>query len=107
MRGIDCAHSRSVKTLPRLEKTKNRRLSHKNPKIFDFLFNTSTPFPESGSRKRFHVSGMRGIDFSHKITSRNVFFTKIFFGEQNPIVTPSLKNSIARNLKPNLFLSTW
>ena len=60
------------------EKPKNRRFSHKNPKIFDFRFNTPAPFPESGTRKRFHVSGMRGIDFSHKITPRNVFFTKIF-----------------------------
>ena len=47
--------------------------------MFDFRFNTPNPFPESGSRKRFHASGMRGIDFSHKITPRNVFFTKIHF----------------------------
>jgi hypothetical protein len=44
----------------------------------DFRFNTPTPFPESGSRKRLHASEMRGIDFSHNITPRNVFFTKIF-----------------------------
>ena len=69
----ECAQS-----IPRLEKPKNRRFIHKNPKMFDFRFNTPTPFPESGSRKRFHASGMRGIDFSHKITPRNVFFTKIF-----------------------------
>ena len=36
--------------------------------MFDFRFNTPTPFPESGSRKRFHASGMRGINFSLKIT---------------------------------------
>jgi hypothetical protein len=46
--------------------------------MFDFRFNTPTPFPESGSRKRFLASRMRGIDFLHKITPRNVFFTKIF-----------------------------
>ena len=46
--------------------------------MFDFRFNTPTPFPESWSSKRFHASGMRGIDFSHKITPKNVFFTKIF-----------------------------
>ena len=60
--------------------------------MFDFRFNTPTPFPESGSRKRFHASGMRGIDFSHKITPRNVFFTKIFkkifFRDPAMIVTP-------------------
>ena len=44
--------------------------------MFDFRFNTPTPFPESGSRKRFHASGMRGIDFSHKITPKNVFLQK-------------------------------
>ena len=74
-----------------LENPKNRRVSYKNPKMFDFRFNTSIPFPESGSRKRVHASGMRGIDFSHKITSRNVFFTKIkknFFRDPAMIVTP-------------------
>ena len=45
--------------------------------MFDFRFNTPTIFPESGSRKRFHVSGMRAIDFSHKITSRKVIFAQI------------------------------
>ena len=65
----ECAQSN-----PRLEKPKNRRFSHKNPKMLYFRFNTLTPFPESGSRKHFHASGMRGIDFSHKITPRNMFF---------------------------------
>jgi hypothetical protein len=59
----ECAQS-----IPRLEKPKNRRFSHKNPKMFDFRLNTPTIFPESGSRKRFHASGMRAIDSSHKIT---------------------------------------
>ena len=68
----ECAQS-----IPRLEKRNNRRFSYKNPKMFDFRFNIPTPFPESGSRKRFHASGMRGIDFSHKITPKNVLFTKI------------------------------
>src|ERR1700733_11390193 len=68
----ECAQS-----IPRLEKPKNRRFSHKNPKMFDFRFNTPTPFPESGSRKHLHASGMRGIDFSHKITPRKVIFAKI------------------------------
>ena len=35
--------------------------------MFDFRFNTPNPFPESGPRKRFYASGMRGIGFSHKI----------------------------------------
>jgi hypothetical protein len=40
------------------------------------------------SGKHFHGSGMRGIDFSHKITPKNIFFTKIFkkifFSENGP-----------------------
>ena len=105
----ECAQS-----ILRLEKPKNRRFSHKNPKMFDFRFNTSISlnqgqgsiftlrecaqsvfrmklppkiwfwrrnfkkflfslnthiyFPESGSRKHFHASGMRAIDFSHNFT---------------------------------------
>ena len=61
----ECAQS-----ILRLEKPKNRRLSHKNPKMFDFRFNTHTTFPESGARKRFHASGMPTIDSPHKITPR-------------------------------------
>src|SRR3569833_851128 len=68
----ECAQS-----ILRLEKPKNRRFSHKNSKMFDFRFNTPTPFPESGSRKNFHVSGMRGIDFSHQITPIKIMFFKI------------------------------
>jgi hypothetical protein len=59
--------------------------------MFDFRFNTPAPFPESGSRKRFHASG---IDFSHKITPRNVFFTTIFkqiFSENGLRLLPPLK----------------
>src|SRR5688572_11803638 len=67
----ECAQS-----IPRLEKPKNRRFSHKNSKMFDFRFNTPTPFPESGSGKHFQDSGMRGIDFSHKITPIKVIFFK-------------------------------
>ena len=48
----------------------------RNFKIFDFRFNTHIYFPESGSRKHFYASGMRAIDFSHKITPRNVIFLK-------------------------------
>jgi hypothetical protein len=36
----ECAQS-----IPRLEKPKNRRFSHKNPKMFDFRFNTPAPIP--------------------------------------------------------------
>jgi hypothetical protein len=62
-----------------------------NFEMFDFRFNTPTPFPESGSRKRFHASGMRGIDFSHKITPRKVIFAKIkkkIFSENGPQLLP-------------------
>ena len=65
-----------AQSIPRLEKPKNRRFSHKNSKTFDFRFNTPTPSPESGSGKHFQDSGMRGIDFSHKITPIKVIFKK-------------------------------
>ena len=69
--------------------------------MFDFRSNTPTPFPESGSRKRFHASGMRGIDFSHKITPSSVFFTKIFkqifFGDPVAIVCLSLTCTYLKN----------
>jgi hypothetical protein len=44
--------------------------------IFYFRVNTPNPFPESGSRKRFYVSGMRTIDFPHKIALVWVIFSK-------------------------------
>ena len=63
MRGIDCAHSQTLKTLPwpwfRETLAKNA--------IFDF-------FPESGSGKRFQGLGMRAIDSPHKIRGNRVIF---------------------------------
>ena len=40
--------------------------------------NTHSYFPESGWGKHFQTSGMRLIDFSHKITLRKVIFAKNF-----------------------------
>ena len=40
--------------------------------MLNFRFNTHSYFPESGSRKHFDASGMRWIDFSHKITLRTM-----------------------------------
>ena len=85
----ECAQS-----IPRLEKPKNQRFSHKNPKMFDFRFNTPTPFPESRSRKHFHASAMRGIDFSHKITPRNMILREKF---QNFSIFASIHTSIFLN----------
>jgi hypothetical protein len=70
----ECAQS-----IPRLEKPKNRRFSHKNQKMFDFCFNTPTTFPESGSRKHFHASEIRAIDFSHDFTPIQAILAKNFF----------------------------
>src|SRR5580698_10651517 len=44
----ECAQS-----IPRLEKPKNRRFSHKNPKIFDFRFNTPIPSLNQGQGSVF------------------------------------------------------
>ena len=50
--------------------------------FFDFRFNTHIYFPESGSRKHFHVSGMRAIDFSPRNYHKKSVFrrkSEIFF----------------------------
>ena len=72
-----------VQSIPRLEKPKNRRFSHKNPKMFDFRFNTPTTFPESRSRKHFHASRMRAIDSPHKIRGNKVIFRKKLFDDNS------------------------
>ena len=79
---IDCAHSRSLKMLPWPWFREIRVCIEE--KIF--RFNTHSYFPESGSRKQFDVSGMRWINFSHKITLRTMILEekcKIFASIQN------------------------
>jgi len=44
-----------AKSIPRLEKPKNRRFSHKNPKMFDFRFNTPIPSLNQGQGSIFKV----------------------------------------------------
>ena len=44
-----------VQSISRLEKPKNRRFSHKNPKIFDFRFNTPIPSLNQGQGSVFKV----------------------------------------------------
>src|SRR3569833_3783377 len=46
----ECAQS-----IPRLEKPKNRRFSHKNSKMFDFCFNTSIPSLNQDQESIFKV----------------------------------------------------
>ena len=46
----ECAQS-----ILRLEKPKNRRFSHKNPKMFDFRFNTPTPSLNQGQKSVLKV----------------------------------------------------
>jgi hypothetical protein len=78
----ECAQS-----IPRLEKRKNWRFSHKNPKIFRFSLQYIDSFPESGSRNRFKGSGMRAINSPHKITPKGSLVKKIkknFFFEKMP-----------------------
>jgi hypothetical protein len=70
--------------ISRLEKPKNRRFSHKNPKMFDFRFKTPIP-SESGSGSRFHASAVRAIDFSHDFTLKNGLFRKEFFRKLDPL----------------------
>src|SRR6185437_4890582 len=60
----------------------------------DFRFNTHSYFPESGSRKRFHASGMRAIDSPHEITPRNMILREKF---QNFSIFASIHTSISLN----------
>ena len=75
----DCAQS-----ISRLEKPKNRRFAHKNPKMFDFRFNTPSTFSESGSRtvlSRVHTSEIVvGIEFEFISFIDLLFTTKENFG---------------------------
>ena len=67
----ECAQSISRIKLP-----PEMRFEGEISKFFDFRFNTHIYFPESGSRKHFHASGMRAIDFSHDFTPNSVIFVK-------------------------------
>ena len=116
MRGINCTHSRSLKTLhwfwfreisacwifasihtlislnhdqgSIFRNALNRFPTWNYPqkydfegeiwKFFDFRFNTHIYFPESGSRKHFHVSGMRAIDFRMILPLKMIFLEKFF-----------------------------
>jgi hypothetical protein len=70
----ECAQS----ILP-LEKPLYSRFPGGKSNFFDFRFNTPTTFPESGSRKHFHNSGMSAIDSPHKIRGSKIIFRKNFF----------------------------
>ena len=74
----ECAQS----ILP-LEKSYTAGFPAENRTFFDFRFNTPTTFPESGSRKHFHASGMRAIDLSPRNYPKKSVFRKksekIFF----------------------------
>ena len=116
MRKIDCAHSRSVKTLPwpwfregigvlkrksnifgflwenrrflgfsrrgiaRIPESWKRFLNSDSGKKSmywsenQFIYVNTYPFPESGSRKRFHGSGMRAIDSPPRKTYESTGF---------------------------------
>ena len=55
-----------------------------------FLATALTPFPESGSRKHFHASGMHAIDSPHKITPIGIIFRKNFLKKIHLILCPFL-----------------
>jgi hypothetical protein len=54
-----------------------------NRNFFNCRVNTPIPFPESGSRKYFHASGMRAIISLHKITPIWFCLGKIFWSQKN------------------------
>ena len=51
--------------------------------FFGFRFNTLNPFPESGSRQRFHASEMRAIDSPKKLPLYGSCLEKIFRSQKN------------------------
>jgi hypothetical protein len=65
---------------------------------FHILASIHSYFPESGAEKHFQASGIRAIDFSHKLTPRKVVFAKIptknFFGDTAAKSLPPFKNDI-------------
>jgi hypothetical protein len=81
-----------VQSIPHLEKSKNRRFSHKNPKMFAFRFNTSTPFPDQGQESVFMLregaESISRIKLPLETYFLQKFSIKFFFGERAPIVTP-------------------
>ena len=84
----ECAQS-----IPRLEKPKNRRFSHKNPKMFDFRFNTPIPSLNQGQGSIFTLRECVESISRIKLPLGTYFyknFQKIFFRDPAMIVTPSL-----------------
>src|SRR3569833_1910314 len=69
--------SRCAQSIPRLEKPKKRRFFHKNPKMFDFRFNTPIPFLNQGQeilkRKsiQFEFSKNPQLGISEKTTFKS------------------------------------
>jgi hypothetical protein len=64
MRGIDCAHFWTLKTLPW-------------PSISLFSLQHTHPFPESISGKIFPGLAMRAIDSSHRKTPMGLFWLRL------------------------------
>ena len=69
-----------MRAFPKLENA-SLTLIQGNKYMLDFRFNTHSYFPESGSRKHFHVSGMRAIDSPHEITPRNMILREKFLSK--------------------------
>jgi hypothetical protein len=74
-----------AQSIPRIKLPPEGCFQDKNRNFFDFHVNTPNPYPESGSRKCFHASRMRAIDFPHQITPIWVICSKRIF--QVPKIT--------------------
>ena len=71
-----------AQSIPRLEKPKNRRFSHKNSKMFDFRFNTQIPSLNQGQGSVFTLRECAQSIFRIKLPLEKSFlqkFKKIFF----------------------------
>ena len=82
----ECAQS-----IPHLEKPRNRRFSHKNPKMFDFRFITPIPSLNQGQGSVFMLRECAESISRIKLPLRTYFlqkFSKKFFSEEWPWVLP-------------------
>ena len=79
-----------------------------NQVLVHFLVQKIYIFPESGSRKHFHTSGMRAIDFSHKITLKYVFFFNFWkFFCQNSLYRGKIMRKIDCAHSQNVKMLPW
>ena len=67
-----------VQSIPRLEKPKNRRFSHKNPKMFDFRSNIPGSSLNQGQESVFTIRKCSQSIFRIELPLKIIILEKIF-----------------------------